>query len=109
MRSISGTLVNLAKRVFCRKLLPPSGAISIWVTVCPNVAAQVSKSSIPGGVEKIGAQVVLHHEGLGDAVGDRRRGGEGNDPLAVALLQIVDLHVQVGRAHGSVDGRVGDI
>ena len=53
-RSISGTLVNRANRVFCRKLSPPSGAISIWLTVSPKVAAQVSKSAIPAASRRSG-------------------------------------------------------
>ena len=47
MRSISGTFENFAKRVFMRKVLLPVGAISICVTVCPNVAAQASNAPIP--------------------------------------------------------------
>ena len=46
-RSISGTLENLANRVFSRKVLLAVGAISICVTVCPNVAAHASNAPIP--------------------------------------------------------------
>ena len=62
-----------------------------------------------GGFQQVGPQVVLHDPGLGDAVGDRGGGGEGDDPGAVAAAQVADLHVQVGGAHRPVDGRVGDV
>jgi hypothetical protein len=52
---------------------------------------------------------VLHDPGLGDAVGDRGGGGEGDDPGAVAAAQVGDLHVQVGGAHGPVDRGIGDV
>ena len=59
--------------------------------------------------QQVGAQVVLHDPGFGDAVGDRGGGGEGDDAGAVAAAQVADLHVQVGGAHGPVDRRVGDV
>ena len=54
MRSISGTLRNFANRVACRKWVPPSGASSISVTVCPKVAAQASKSVMPSAASRSG-------------------------------------------------------
>jgi SAM-dependent methyltransferase len=54
MRNISGTLRNLANRLFIRKLLPPSGASSTWVTTSPKVAAQVSNTSIPAASSRSG-------------------------------------------------------
>ena len=61
------------------------------------------------GFQQVRAQVVLHHVRLGDAVGDRGGGGEGDHPGAVALAQVADLHVQVRGAAGPVDRRVGDV
>ena len=54
MRSISGTLRNRAKRLLTRKLSPPSGASSTWVTTWPKVAAQVSNTSIPAASSRSG-------------------------------------------------------
>jgi hypothetical protein len=96
--SSSGTFWNFANRDWVRKL-PPSGESSMPVTVVPKVAAHASKSPIPACSSRVGAQVALHHVRLGDAVGDRGRGGEAADPPAgVTPAQVVQLHVQVGRA-----------
>ena len=54
MRSISGTLRNLANRLLTRKLSPPSGASSTWVTTWPKVAAQLSNTSIPAASSRSG-------------------------------------------------------
>ena len=61
------------------------------------------------GLQQVGPQVALHHVRLGDRVGDRGGGGEGDHPAAVAAAQVVDLHVQVGGPHGPVDRRVADV
>jgi len=52
--SISGTLENFANRVFIRNVLSPVGAISIWVMVCPKVAAQASNAPIPAAWSRSG-------------------------------------------------------
>jgi hypothetical protein len=62
-----------------------------------------------GRIQQVGPQVALHDVGLGDRVGDRRGGGEGDHPRPVTAPQVVDLHVQVGGPHGPVDGGVGDV
>ena len=54
IRSISGTFANRANLLFIRKLLPPSGASSIWDTTWPNVAAQVSNTSMPAACSRSG-------------------------------------------------------
>jgi hypothetical protein len=63
----------------------------------------------PRSLEQVGPQVALHDVGLGDAVGDRGGGGEGDDPGAVAAAQVADLHVQVAGPPGPVDRGVGDV
>jgi len=45
-RSISGTLVKPGEPGFLAEAAAALGAISIWSTVSPKVAAQVSKSVI---------------------------------------------------------------
>ena len=64
----------------CRRRSGPSRS---RVTVWPNVAAHSSKCSTPAAAQQVRAQVALHHVRLGDAVGDRRRGRERRDALAV--------------------------
>jgi hypothetical protein len=79
--------------------------ISTSVTISPNVPTHWSKSSIPAFVEQVRAQVLRHHVLLGDAVRDRRAGGERGDaaPLPGLLPQVVQLGVQVGGPAGPVD------
>ncbi|MFC5123132.1 hypothetical protein ACFPRL_06715 [Pseudoclavibacter helvolus] len=52
--SISGTFWNFENLVFMRNVLLPVGAISICVTVCPNVAAHASNAPIPAVSSKSG-------------------------------------------------------
>ena len=64
---------------------------------------------MPAASSRSGPQVPLHHVRLGDRVGDRGGGGEGDHPAAVAAAQVADLHVQVGGAHRPVDRGVADV
>ena len=62
-----------------------------------------------GGGEEVGPQVAAHDVRLGDAVGDRGGGREGDGPRAVAVAQPADLHVQIAGALGPVDRGVANI
>ena len=63
----------------------------------------------PCRLEEVGAQVAGHHVRLGDAVRDRGRGGHRHDPVAVAVAEPFELHVQIAGALGAVDRGVADV
>ena len=81
-----------------------------------DLADELAEGRRPGvehfdarGLQQVGPQVALHHVGLGDRVGDRGGGGEGDDPGPVAPPQVADLHVEIGCPHRPVDRRVADV
>ncbi len=63
----------------------------------------------PRRLQEVGAQVAGHHVRFGDAVRDRGGGGHRRDPVAVAVAEPFELHVQIGGALGAVDRGVADV
>ena len=72
----SGRLVNFAKRLRGRRLVP-SGEISMASTTSPNVAAQPSKWAMPR-LHPLGIEVALHRIHFDHRVTDRCARGEGH-------------------------------
>lgn len=75
-------------------------------------AAEVGSPRVEGpetdGFEDVGLEVGLHDPQLGHGVGDRRRGGEGDDPWPVAVAQHPELGVEVLGALGALVGHALD-
>ena len=63
----------------------------------------------PRRLQQVGAQVARHHVRFGDAVRDRGGGRHRRDPVAVAVAEPFELHVQIGGALGAVDRGVADV
>ena len=63
----------------------------------------------PRGLQEVGAQVAGHHVRFGDAVRDRGGGRHRRDPIAVAVAEPFELHVQIACALRAVDRGVADV
>ena len=109
IRSISGTLRNFANRVCIRNREPPSGAsLEVGVTL-PERGGPGVEVGRPCSIQEVGAQVALHGECFGDAVGDRGGGRERGDPAAVPAAQVVRVSCPGRMRVGSLRCDAGDV
>ena len=103
----SGRLVNLAKRLRGRRLVP-SGEISIVSTTSPKVAAQPSKCSMPRTCKPFRVEESLHRVHFDHRVGNRRAGGERHAVAGMLLAQVAGFHVEVEGALAAAGLDAGD-